>query len=114
MLIPKATYESKREYRKWLSQFPCVKCGMYGRSQVAHLGQSSWGKKACDSTCAPLCCNGIDHKGCHEKLDQYMACDKRYWDENKGRMIEKMRMVYAFWKAKKLNDAEYLIRSITP
>lgn len=98
-----------KPYRQWITQFPCIKCGKTN-TQAAHLGRDKgWGTKACDSTCAPLCCVSPDGLGCHEKLDQYL--EVRYWDENLDRAIAKMKMVYAFWKAKKFNDAEYLVRT---
>lgn len=101
------------KYKRWLAGLDCMKCKRFGKSQAAHLEGASWGKRAGDDTCAPLCTvhflpdSGMD-LGCHEKHDRHL--ETRYWDENETRAIHTAKQTYELWKQGKLDEAEELIR----
>ena len=57
-----------------VASLPCVRCGLVGRSQAAHLnlqlGGKGMGLKASDALTVPLCADGFLYRGCHSLFDQ--------------------------------------------
>jgi len=44
------------DYKAWIRKFPCIACGVEGRSEAAHAGSDGgMSQKASDYSCVPLC-----------------------------------------------------------
>lgn len=93
MLIPKQNYIRDETFRRWIASLPCMRCGVSGLSQAAHLGKGGRGIKGCDSTCRPLCADSAGRVGCHTKLDRHLD---DWWKDRLDKALE--RPVYEIWK----------------
>ena len=51
-----ATSPSNENYKAWICEMPCTRCGVEGRSEAVHTG-ADVGKKESDYSCIPLCSN---------------------------------------------------------
>ena len=57
--------------RRAVAELACVNCGRVGSTQAAHTNTGKGqGIKASDARIMALCTGGLDHRGCHEYLDQ--------------------------------------------
>ena len=66
----KLTYRSE-PLRRAVAQLPCMKCGISGYTQAAHMNLGKGGGiKASDAAIAALCCDRPGVRGCHAMLDQ--------------------------------------------
>ena len=105
MLIPKKNYIRDKNWRKFLSQKPCLKCGAVGKSQAAHLTSGGRGIKSGDDNCISLCTIKTNGElGCHEKLDQHL--EKEYWNSRLDKCAQEMRKAYNLWKMGEINLCE--------
>jgi len=66
----KLTYRDEA-LRRAVVQLPCMKCGVCGYTQAAHMNLGKGGAiKASDAAIAALCCDRPGVRGCHALLDQ--------------------------------------------
>lgn len=92
MLGPKVAAIRSEAYRRLIASFPCVSCGVHGRSQAAHANQGrGLGQKASDLDLFPLCADGPGHRGCHSKHDQLIGITRDTRRELETRYIEETR-----------------------
>lgn len=68
------TQAELNRYHRWVSEQPCIECGIEGATQVAHYHGfrkhdfgGGMGKKSDDMMVFPLCHEGAN--GCHKEYD---------------------------------------------
>ena len=67
---PDRTFRSI-EHRQAVASLPCIKCGIVGFSQAAHVNFNKGGAlKTSDALTFPLCCTRLGIVGCHVLHDQ--------------------------------------------
>lgn len=71
--------------RRAVAELECVNCGRVGWTQAAHANTGKGqGIKASDARIMALCTGGLDHRGCHETLDQggtMTKHERREWED---------------------------------
>jgi hypothetical protein len=74
---PKTSVYRNDRLRIAVSTLPCVRCGVEGHTQCAHIGGLSQGKgrgfKVSDAHVAALCGPRVGVLGCHQIVDEYRA-----------------------------------------
>jgi hypothetical protein len=69
--LPKVLTFRSEHLRRAVVQLPCMKCGIEGHTQAAHMNLGKGGGiKASDAALAALCCDRPGVRGCHALLDQ--------------------------------------------
>jgi hypothetical protein len=69
--FPKQLTFRSESLRRAVAKLPCMKCGVWGYTQAAHMNLGKGGGiKATDAALAALCCDRLGVRGCHSLLDQ--------------------------------------------
>lgn len=83
---PKDVPIRSEAYRRLVAALPCIKCGIQGYSQAAHVPPEGKGTKQEDREIFALCCTRPSINGCHADFDQYRLFPRvlampmaRYW-----------------------------------
>jgi hypothetical protein len=71
LIFPKALTYRSEALRRAVTSLPCMKCGIEGYTQAAHMNFGKGGAiKASDAALAALCADRPGARGCHAMLDQ--------------------------------------------
>jgi len=77
LVFPKALTYRSTDLRRAVAALPCMKCGIEGHTQAAHMNLGKGGAiKASDAALAALCADRPGVRGCHTLLDQGGALPK--------------------------------------
>jgi hypothetical protein len=69
--FPKTLTFRSEDLRRLVVKLPCMKCGIEGYTQAAHINFSKgMGLNASDAAIAALCADRPGVRGCHSLLDQ--------------------------------------------
>ena len=84
-------------YRAFIRSFPCLACGICGRSEAAHTGPHGIGQKASDYRCLPLCRE--HHRASNYALDVIGAkAFEEYWQVSISQAISDLNEE---WKSRR-------------
>ena len=87
---PKTPTVRSEPYRRLVASFPCVNCGLHGRSQAAHANYGrGLGQKASDLELFPLCADGPATIGCHSSHDRLLGMTRETRREREREYISK-------------------------
>lgn len=71
LIFPKVLTYRSEALRRAVVMLPCMKCGIEGHTQAAHMNFGKGGAiKASDAALAALCADRPGTRGCHALLDQ--------------------------------------------
>lgn len=76
LVIPKTNPLQHEGYRRMVASMACIRCGVVGASQAAHVPPDGKGIKQDDRLTFPLCCDTPGLKGCHTQFDQFKLMPK--------------------------------------
>ncbi|MDR6381808.1 hypothetical protein [Paraburkholderia caribensis] len=96
LIFPKPLTFRSEALRRAVTQLPCMKCGIHGHTQAAHMNLGKGGAiKASDAALAALCADRPGVSGCHALLDQGGKLPKSERREFEFEMVAKTYIALA-------------------